>query len=314
VIAKVADSRQKKMDKRAYTFMLIPHRGIKTRSFSLPIKALKGIGVAFLCVILFVAALQFKHMLTFWHAQAELDELASLRENKENHEEKVKSLIKLTEEMQGEMQKVTRLESEVRRSLGADSNGVSRSGIDREAQGQPKWLLPLNYSNIDNIDEVIQRVKEINEIARQKQITLAALNASLTERNAIRAATPSIWPASGEVTSRFGLRNSPNGMGSSAHKGLDIAGAYGSPVRAAADGIVEISSSYYGYGLYVQIDHGHGLQTAYGHNSELAVSVGEKVKKGQVIAYMGNSGVSTGTHLHYEVIKNGVQVNPANFL
>jgi murein DD-endopeptidase MepM/ murein hydrolase activator NlpD len=77
---------------------------------------------------------------------------------------------------------------------------------------------------------------------------------------------------------------------------------------------VEISSHYYGYGLYVQINHGYGLQTAYGHNSALAVSVGEKVKKGQVIAYMGNSGVSTGTHLHYEVIRNGVQVDPANFL
>ncbi|MDR2006020.1 MAG: M23 family metallopeptidase [Acidaminococcales bacterium] len=308
----MTDKQRKKLDKRVYTFMFIPHRGVKTRSFSLPIVTIKRIGLAFFCALLIFGGVQFKHMLTVWQAQAEQEELTQLRANKESQEEKVSNLARLTQEMQEEMQKVTQLEGEVRRSLGAEgAANVSRSAAGRGGLRQAQFMAAIDYTDVD---ELTRRVREINDFARQKQASLAELDAKLKERNARRAATPSIWPAYGEITSRFGLRNSPSGMGSSMHKGLDIAGRYGSPVVATADGVVEIASYYYGYGLYVQINHGYGLQTAYGHNSALAVNVGEKVKKGQIIAYMGNSGVSTGTHLHYEVIRNGVQVDPANFL
>jgi murein DD-endopeptidase MepM/ murein hydrolase activator NlpD len=311
VIVEVVGKQRKKSDKRAYTFMFIPHRGAQTYSFSLPMPALKRIGAAFLCALLLFGGLQFKHMLTVWQAQAEQDELQRLRANKESQEEKIGSLARLTQEMQDEMQKVAQLEGDVRRSLGVEGANVSRSAAGRETSRQTRPLPAVDHADVDAI---MQRVKEISDFARQKQASLAALNVQLATRNAMRAATPSIWPAQGEVTSRFGRRNSPSGVGSSVHKGLDIAGAYGSPVVATADGVVKIASHYYGYGLYVQIDHGYGLQTAYGHNSALAVGAGEKVKKGQIVAYMGNSGVSTGTHLHYEVIRNGVQVDPANFL
>ncbi|MDR3349844.1 MAG: peptidoglycan DD-metalloendopeptidase family protein [Acidaminococcales bacterium] len=251
-------------------------------------------------------------MLTVWQAQAEREELAHLRSNKESLEEKVSNLSRLTREMQEEMHKVTQLESEVRRSLGTEG----AANVSRSAAGRGNLMTARPAAEIDHtdIDGLAQRVREIYAFARQKQVALAQLDAQLKERNARRAATPSGWPAYGEVTSRFGRRNSPSGMGSSMHKGLDIAGGYGSPVVATADGVVEMASYHYGYGLYVRINHGYGLQTAYGHNSGLAVGVGQKVKKGQVIAYMGSSGVSTGTHLHYEVIRNGVQVDPANFL
>lgn len=307
-------TKRKKVDKRAYTFMVIPHRGDKTYSISFPIKTIKRVCLGLGCAAMIFGGIQLNHLYVVNQAKVEHEELSELRANKEVQEEKIKNLAKITESMQEEMLKVNQLENDVRRSLGKEDTGVSRSGVDRTIlgqEGQPSFL--LNTQSL-NIDEIAAKVTSLKETAVNKQTVLANLNEKLVERNHIRAATPSIWPASGQVTSRFGGRNSPGGVGSSYHKGIDIAGVYGSPVAATATGTVEIASWYYGYGLYVQIDHGYGLKTAYGHCSSLAVKPGQHIEKGEVIAYMGNSGVSTGTHLHYEVIKNGTQVDPANFL
>ncbi|MGL5513487.1 MAG: M23 family metallopeptidase, partial [Sporomusa sp.] len=116
------------------------------------------------------------------------------------------------------------------------------------------------------------------------------------------------------VTSRFGWRSSPWGRGSDWHPGIDIANDTDTPIVAAAAGIVTNSGWSGGYGKMIEIDHGNGIVTIYGHNSKLLVESGKLVKKGQPIAYMGNTGLSTGSHLHYEVRVNGTAVNPASFL
>lgn len=127
-------------------------------------------------------------------------------------------------------------------------------------------------------------------------------------------ATPSLWPISGAITSNFGWRSSPAAGASEDHQGIDIAGDVGLPVVATADGRVVKSGWTEGYGILVEIDHGNGLSTIYGHNSQSAVSPGQNVQKGQLIAYVGNTGKSTGPHLHYEVKQNGISVNPLLFL
>lgn len=304
------NTQKKKEDKRAYTFMLVPHRGDKTYSYSLPIKTIKKMGAVLAAVCFCFVVFQAYNLYIVHKAQSEQAELEALRTNKEAQEEKVKNLAQITASMQEEMLKVSQLENDVRRSLGTDETTVSRSGVNRDPSASRRIRSIENLS----VDEITARTTLLRDSAKNKQVVLSALNSRVVERNNIRAATPSIWPASGDVTSRFGPRRSPNGMGSSFHKGIDIAGSYGSTVCATAKGRVEVASWYYGYGLYVLIDHGYGIKTAYGHNSSLAVSVGQSVEKGQVIAYMGNTGVSTGTHVHYEVIKNGTQIDPANFL
>lgn len=128
------------------------------------------------------------------------------------------------------------------------------------------------------------------------------------------ASKPSIWPTSGEITSPFGWRNSPWGSGRELHPGLDIANSLGTPIVATADGVVAQCGLAGGYGNVVQIDHGNGITTIYGHNSRFAVSVGQQVKKGQIIAYMGSTGRSTGPHSHYEVRENGTAVDPMAYL
>lgn len=128
------------------------------------------------------------------------------------------------------------------------------------------------------------------------------------------ASTPSIWPISGTVTSRFGWRTSPWGGGNEFHAGIDIANTIGTPVVAAADGKVVQSAWDEGYGNFVQIDHGNGIITIYGHNSRNNVSIGQNVKKGQVISYLGSTGRSTGPHVHYEVRVNDQAVDPIRFM
>jgi len=138
-------------------------------------------------------------------------------------------------------------------------------------------------------------------------------NASLAEW--VSAATaPMLWPVIGPITGSFGERVDPfNGEGAF-HSGVDISSSYGQPVLAPADGVVTYADFYNGYGRMLQIDHGNGIATRYGHLSGFAVADGETVRKGQVIAYVGLSGRSTGPHLHYEVRIHDTPVNPHKFL
>lgn len=127
-------------------------------------------------------------------------------------------------------------------------------------------------------------------------------------------ATPTLWPVLGRLTSSFGERLDPfNGEGAF-HAGLDIAAAYGTPVRAPADGVIAKAGPASGYGREVIIDHGGGITTIYGHLSAFALVSGQIVKQGQVIGYIGSAGRSTGPHLHYEVRVNNMPVNPHKYL
>jgi len=138
-------------------------------------------------------------------------------------------------------------------------------------------------------------------------------NATLSDW--VRASeAPSLWPVAGRLTSSFGERIDPfNGEGAF-HRGVDISSAYGNPIVAPADGVVEFAGFMSGYGRLIKIDHGHGLTTRYGHLSGFAVRDGQSVKRGDVIGYVGTTGRVTSPHLHYEVRINETPVNPHKYL
>ncbi|MFY9203617.1 MAG: M23 family metallopeptidase, partial [Limnochordia bacterium] len=116
------------------------------------------------------------------------------------------------------------------------------------------------------------------------------------------------WPVRGRISSNFGMR------WGRMHNGLDVAVVTGTPVRAAADGRVTFSGSMGDYGLLVIIDHGNSVETRYAHNSRLVASVGQQVKRGDIIAYSGNTGNSTGPHLHFEIRYRNTPVDPVKYL
>ena len=128
-------------------------------------------------------------------------------------------------------------------------------------------------------------------------------------------AIPSAMPVEGtNFTSGFGVRSDPFQGRSAMHPGVDLAGPIGTPIRATAEGIVNRSEWVTGYGNLVEINHGRGIQTRYGHLSRSLVAPGQRVKRGDVIALMGSTGRSTGSHLHYEVRLDGKAVNPVPFM
>jgi len=147
-----------------------------------------------------------------------------------------------------------------------------------------------------------------------EEVLQQELARSLFERKLEFLAKPSLWPAQGYITSAFGSRSSPFGRGGDFHNGVDIKVPTGSPVFAAGAGRVAEADYMNGYGLRIVISHDFGLETVYAHMKKAEVKPGQQVKRGQLIGLSGNSGRTTGAHLHYEVRANGAPVNPRQYM
>ncbi|WP_043429897.1 M23 family metallopeptidase [Cystobacter fuscus] len=151
------------------------------------------------------------------------------------------------------------------------------------------------------------------EATRQEQ-SLQELQAYFQDQKSLLASTPSVWPTRGWVTSDFGQRLDPYTAERVGHAGMDIAAPHGKPVDAPSDGTVVFAGLEGGYGNVIVIDHGYGIKTRFGHLSKILVKAGDRVKRGVQIANVGNTGRSTGPHLHYEVRVNGIPQNPRKFI
>jgi murein DD-endopeptidase MepM/ murein hydrolase activator NlpD len=154
----------------------------------------------------------------------------------------------------------------------------------------------------------------LRDILQGIENRLTSVRSDVDRRNALAAATPSIWPAHGWLSSIVGTRTDPITGDPDYHQGLDISADHGSPVYATADGAIRQASREGAYGNLVTIDHGYGLETRYGHLSRFDVKVGDQVKRGDVIGRVGATGRATGPHLHYEVRVNGRLLNPLQLL
>ena len=176
------------------------------------------------------------------------------------------------------------------------------------AYGKADVVANVTYINGEETERTILSYTELREPVTEQRLRGTKERPTWFPTGSFR------WPASGSITSYFGGRKSPGGIGSTNHKGIDIANRYGTPIYAADGGTVIYAGWMSGYGYLVQISHGNGVVTYYGHNSRLLVSVGQHVYKGQQIAKMGSTGNSTGNHCHFEIRVNGVAKNPLNYL
>jgi murein DD-endopeptidase MepM/ murein hydrolase activator NlpD len=155
---------------------------------------------------------------------------------------------------------------------------------------------------------------DLNALERRADLLITTMGEaadSLAARRDVIEAYPSILPTAGIITSGFSRsRLHPIHHEELPHEGIDIAAVTGTPIRAAAKGVVTFSGRESGYGLMVEIDHGYGYTTRYGHASQLKVRVGQQIKRGDLIALVGNTGIATASHLHYEVRESGKPVDP----
>lgn len=166
----------------------------------------------------------------------------------------------------------------------------------------------------ENLAVLPGRLRSLETEASRQEASLRELQEYFDDQKSLLASTPSIWPTRGWVTSDFGLRLDPYSADREMHGGMDIATQHGQAVAAPSDGTVVFNGTEGGYGKVLVIDHGYGVKTRYGHLSEVFVHLGDRVKRGQKVAAVGNTGRSTGPHLHYEVRVNGIAENPRKFI
>jgi murein DD-endopeptidase MepM/ murein hydrolase activator NlpD len=184
---------------------------------------------------------------------------------------------------------------------------VGEAGADAAIPGPA----PAAEANLSALPGKLSSLE--TEASRQEQ-SLRELQEYFDDQRSLLASTPSIWPTRGWVTSDFGTRIDPYTAERKMHQGMDIASPHGQMVYTPSDGTVVFLGTEGGYGKVLVIDHGYGVKTRFGHLSEVNVRLGDRVKRGDKVAAVGNTGRSTGPHLHYEVRVNGIPENPRKFI
>lgn len=239
------------------------------------------------------------------------------------HEQQLELMREKTSSLQEKMDKMDALDQELRQMVKGAGTGSSPKG-DGGTAGTPQKGPDLSAADYNDLLLATARLETKTNARIISFITLKTVlsdTAGLQVRQMQQisekyssSTTPSIWPAYGTITSNFGYRGNPIGGGTGFHEGLDIAVDYGTPVQATAAGEVTAAGWVDGYGNLVEVDHGNGFVTRYGHNSMVLVVVGQKVHTGDILALAGSTGRSTGPHVHYEVRVQGTPTDPLLFL
>jgi len=298
--------------KEYFTIMILPGPNSRVHKFSISKTLLKNIGIALLAVTVISAAM----LANYFHMQGQVWELASLRAESMQHKQELKQFASSIVDMKGQMSRLKELDERLR-SLAHMGGGEKdqRLGI-----GGSKEMSTINLDELGNkthkemMEQMSQELDNLKGDAAKQELSMKRLTDFFEHRNSVLGATPDIWPVRGFITSEFGRRNSPIYGTTQFHEGLDIGNGIGTPVVAPANGTVTEAGYQSGYGRYIKIAHGYGMETLFGHLSESMVITGQRVKKGETIGKVGNTGSSTGPHLHYEVRVNGVPVNPRKYL
>lgn len=288
-------------DKR-FTILVIPEGSHQVRRFGVRLSVLKRIAAATVVLALGLAGLITDYVLT----NLDQNELKRLQvENLSQREELHRLVVKL-EDLRQEIVVLAQNDAKVRvmAKLSAPKSD-SMVGV-----GGPATQEDVNREFSD-IQQRIDEVRRQIDLRRESQEEIQGI---LNDQRSLLAAKPGGWPVKGWLTSSFGMRRDPFNGRRKMHEGLDIAARTGTSVTATADGIVSSVKTEPGYGKVVILDHGYGYRTIYGHNSRYYVKVGQRVRRGERIAAVGNTGRSTGSHVHYEIRLNGVPVNPRKYL
>ncbi len=333
---------------RFFTILVIPERTSQVRRLVVPAWLLRGA----LLGVFFAAVLSTIMLLDYWYVMDQISENKQLKMENRRLKQQVQIFRNKMTTIEATMERVrtfaTRLKvitniedrgpliqslnrklPEAEKNIGAEGLATGApagppvtASADGTASGSPATAsqtesaaespedvrLRLEY------EELEAKFANLNDETLLVELILQDQYELLADQKAFLAALPTRKPAVGYFTSGFGIRKSPYGGREKMHEGLDIANHPGTPIRAPADGLVSFSDGKPGYGQTVILDHGYGIETWYGHARKLLVSRGQKIRRGDRIALLGDSGRSTGPHLHYEVRVNGTPVDPLSYI
>jgi len=309
---KVSKTRNTKK-KEYFTFMFLPGPNARVRTLSISKSAIKTVFLS----IMAVSVLSLYLVYDYNEVKDKVWELQTMREELMQQKAQVQNFALNLLDYKRQMFLLRDLDTKLRRavSLGPRDKAQQVLGI-----GGPDELGLQNLASMgekkqaEALKEMHEELSQLKGAASKQEASLQMLIEYFEDKRSLYASTPSVWPTRGWVTSHFGNRTSPFSGILKFHEGLDIAAQTGTPVMAPADGVVIKAGFGTGYGNMVEISHGYGIKTIYGHNSRLNVKAGQRVRRGDVISYVGDSGSSTGPHLHYEVRLNGLPVNPVKYL
>lgn len=302
----------KQLRKEHFTFVVIPHSGKGTKQFQLNKFLLYSIFTSFTVLCISLVVLFYTFISTKYALHASLNHLHQLQEINEKQALEISELKNRTSTIHEKLNTLGELEQKIRSMVGLKMSGNSSSlkptsrSFYRNIPSSDPSPLALEDTDID-LDvlaaEMDSKIENLAELIHDVDGQLKAIDA-----------LPDAMPAEGKITSKFGYRISPFTGRRQFHHGIDIANDQGTDIVAAGTGIVTFSGWNAGYGKTIIISHGNGYRSVYAHNSENLVEVGQKVKKGDMIAKMGNTGRSTGPHLHFEIHYKGEQIDPENVL
>ncbi len=303
----------KKLFGNKLTLMLIPHSIVN------PLRVQFSVSFAFFMMLLWTG-------ITSWATLVVVTNIDYWSMRVDNQVLKLKMTyfadqLKKSREFMGQVQEA---DAQLRQLLGMQSRhsimGVDDASGDKALGGpeiSDQSLLAKTLGNrlwqISD-EEIREQSKILHAEAQDRLDSYKEISEFIARERGLFRCTPIGWPAIGRTTSHFGHRISPFRGDLQFHSGIDIANEIGTSVRATADGVIQHADWEGGYGRLVIINHGYGYLSYYGHNSRILVKAGEAVRRGQVIALMGSSGSSTGSHTHYEVWQGGRCVNPWKFL
>lgn len=300
-------------EEKRYKIQFIDSEEDVTRTVRLSLRSLRLIAVGAGAAVAVLAVGAVLSIYTLMNGEMHASETAQLREANRIQQEQILQVSKKASALQQDLDSLRRAEDGLRAIVGAPPAAADETV--QEGTVSPTGGEQHTPTTAD-LSEALEMIEE-RLTARRSSIDLLAETmrrefpgAASYASDSAPHTTPSIWPAAGYVSSPYGLRFN----GTEFHQGIDIAADMGTPIVATADGVVTAAGWNGGYGNMVDVDHGGGIVTRYGHASAVAVTVGQQVRRGEVIAYVGSTGRSTGPHVHYEVRVDGQPVNPAGYL
>ena len=300
------------MLRKKITIIFLPDASNRVRQLKIPQSLILGS----LLVILLLSLVLAWGLMDYRSIKAKVPILAQLEEENAQQKTQLASLTDKIDRINGrlielnefdqKLKTMVNLETDEENSqflgIGGSDPSLLNSGYTIEKAHER--LVTLMHQSLDNLDTAIS--VQINEKEE--------LHKFLENQKNMLACTPSVWPTRGWISSGFGNRISPFTNEKEFHKGLDISTRMNTPILAPADGLVTSTGKDYLMGNKLMINHGYGLKTRYGHMAKILVKRGEHVKRGQEIGLVGNTGRSTGPHLHYEVYLNSIPVNPRRYI